>query len=212
MPASRALRASRSPWRLELSRPISTARAGAQRGAGSSGSPEAAAFEKEYPGASWLSARVFRELETVGALAEALIAAVARRHDLSHAGLNALAVIEGNGTAMTAGAVGAHMHITSGTVTSLLDTLERKGYVERFRDSSDRRRVLVDVTPEAQDVLDRLLPEVVQMTTEVVADFSERELNDVLTLLTRLREAIDAAPNALEPPAPRRTPRALKRT
>ena len=92
------------------------------------------AFEQEYPGASWLSAQVFRELEVVGGLAQALVASVARRHGLSHAALNALAVIEGNGRPMTAGAVGAHMHITSGTTTSVLDTLERNGYVERLKD------------------------------------------------------------------------------
>ena len=64
---------------------------------------EAAAFEKEFPGASWLSAQVFRSLEVVGGHAEALIASVARRHGLSHAALNALAVIEGNGAPMTRG-------------------------------------------------------------------------------------------------------------
>ena len=64
-----------------------------------------AAFEEEFPGASWLSAHVMRELEMVGGLGEALIASVARRHGISHAALNALAVIEGNGTPMTAGAM-----------------------------------------------------------------------------------------------------------
>ena len=31
------------------------------------------------------------------------------------------------------------MHITSGTMTSVLDTLERNGYIERLTDSDDRR-------------------------------------------------------------------------
>ena len=122
----------------------------------------------EFPGASWLSAQVFRSLEVVGGHAEALIASVARRHGLSHAALNALAVIEGNGAPMTAGAIGAHMHITSGTMTSVLDTLERKGFIRRLTDPDDRRKILVDVTPEAQAVLNRLLPEVVQTTTVVI--------------------------------------------
>ena len=65
---------------------------------------------------------------------------------------------------MTAGAVGTHMHITSGTMTSVLDTLERNRYIKRLTDPDDRRRVLVDVTPEAQAVLNRLLPEVVRTT------------------------------------------------
>jgi DNA-binding MarR family transcriptional regulator len=209
---SRVRPASRSPWRPELSPSPSTSRGGARKGAASARPPEVVAFEREFPGASWLSARVFRELEVVGGLAEALVASVARRHGLSHAALNALAVIEGNGAPMAAGAVSARMHITSGTMTSVLDTLERNGYIVRLGDSGDRRRVLVDVTPEAQAVLNELLPQIVQTTTAVVAGFGEKELNDLLGTLARLRDAIAAAPDDLVPPPPRRTPRHLKRS
>ncbi len=148
-----------------------------------------AAYEKEFPGASWLSARVLRELVVVGGLAEALVASVARRHGLSHVALNALAVIEGNGGPMPAGTVSARVHITSGTMTSVLDTLERNGYIERLTDPEDRRRVLVDVTPEAQALLDRLLPEVGQTTTAVMAGFGEHELDTFLGTLARVRDS-----------------------
>ncbi len=170
------------------------------------------AFEKEYPGASWLASQVFREIEIVGGLAEALVASMARRHGLSHAALNALAVIEGNGAPMAAGAVGASMHITSGTMTSVLDTLERNGYIERLTDPDDRRRVLVDVTRSAQAVLDRLLPEVAQITTAVLDGLEDKELTDLLGTLARIRIAIAAAPEDLGPTAPRRTPSNLKRS
>ncbi len=153
-----------------------------------------------------MSARVFREFEEVGGLAEALVASMARRHGLSHATLNALGIIEGNGTPISAGAVGGQMHITTGTMTSVLDTLERNGYIERLSDPEDRRRVLVDVTPSAQVLLDNLLPEVVQATTAALAGFSAKELDDFLDTLGRVREAIAAVPNDLGPAAPRRTP------
>jgi DNA-binding MarR family transcriptional regulator len=104
------------------------------------------------------------------------------------------------------------MHITSGTMTSVLDTLERNGYIVRLTDPDDRRRVLVDVTPAAQEVLDLLLPEVVQTTTAVMAGIEETELHDLLATLARIREAIAAAPDDLGPPAPRRTPSYLKRS
>ena len=170
------------------------------------------AFEKEFPGASWMSARVFRELEDVGGLAEALVASVARRHGLSHAALNALAIVEGHGAPMPTGTVGSQMHITTGTMTSVLDTLERNGYVKRLPDPDDRRRVLVDITPAAQDVLDRLLPEVVQTTTAALSEFSPQELEAFLDVLGRIRHAIDAIPDDLGPPARRRTPPKLRRS
>jgi len=170
------------------------------------------AFEKEFPGASWQSAQVFRELEVVGALAEALIASVAQRYGLSHAALNALAVIEGSGAPITVGTVSARMHITSGTMTGVIDTLERNGYIERLADPEDRRRVLVEVTPKAQAVLDQLLPEVVQTTTVVMAEIGDQELNEFLVTLARIREAIAATPDELAPPTPRRTPRNVMRS
>jgi DNA-binding MarR family transcriptional regulator len=97
-------------------------------------------------------------------------------------------------------------------MTSVLDTLERNGYVERLTDPDDRRRVLVDVTPAAQEVLNRLLPEVVQTTTAVMAELDDKELSDFLGTLARVRDAIAAVPEDLGPPAPRRTPRNLKRS
>ena len=148
----------------------------------------------------------------VGGLAEALIASVARRHGLSHVALNALAVVEGNGGPIPTGTVGTRVHITSGTMTSVLDTLERNGYIERLTDPDDRRRVLVDVTPEAQAVLDRLLPEVVQTTTAVMEGFEERELTAFLDTLARVRRAIADVPEDLGPPAPRRRPPTLQRS
>ena len=212
MPGSRERPASRSPWRPELSPTPASSRGGARKGATSTPPPEKTAFEKEFPGASWLSAQVFRNLEVVGGLAEALVASVARRHGLSHVALNALAVIEGNGGPMPAGTVGSRVHITSGTMTSVLDTLERNGYIRRLTDADDRRRVLVDVTPDAQAVLDQLLPEVVQTTTAVMEGFDEAELTAFLDTLARVREAIDAVPTDLGPPAPRRRPPTLNRS
>jgi len=148
----------------------------------------------------------------VGGIAETMVGTIARRHGLSHAALNAMAVVEGHGRPMTAGALGTSMHITTGTMTSVLDTLERRGYVKRLIDPGDRRRVLVDITVEAQAVLDKLLPEIVQATTAVLADFPIEELDSFLVTLARIREAIAGLPDDLGPPIRRRPPRSLRRT
>jgi len=94
---------------------------------------------------------------------------------------------------------------------SVLDTLQRNGYVERLTDPEDRRRVLVDVTPAAQAVLDLLLPEIVQSTTEALARIPSHELHAFLRTLATVRAAIDALPEDLGPPAPRRRPPGLTR-
>jgi DNA-binding MarR family transcriptional regulator len=117
-----------------------------------------------------------------------------------------LAVIEGNGGPIPVGEVGAHMHITSGTMTSVLDTLERNDYVKRLADPHDRRRVLVDVTPKAQVVLDKMLPEVQQICAVTLAGLNDTELERLLDALAVVRNAIAAAPDDTGPPPARRTP------
>ena len=126
--------------------------------------------------------------------------------------INALAVIEGAGGPLPAGEVSARMHITTGTMTSVLDTLERNGYVKRIADTNDRRRVLVDITPDAQAVLDAMLPEVQQVVAAALAgidDDAPRALYDALAVVSA---AIAAVPDTLPPVAPRRTPTELRRT
>lgn len=197
-----------------LSDPASTPRRGSAppTSATSARPPKADAYEHEYPGASWLANRVLRELEDVGSLAQALVATVARRHRLSHAALNALAVIEGNAGSLAAGELGARMHITSGTMTGVLDTLEGKGYIRRHADPADRRRVLIDLTQAGQAVLDRVLPEVQQVVTAVMGTLDDQALHALLDHLVAVRQALAATPTDLPPPAPRRTPPHLRRS
>ena len=139
------------------------------------------------------------------------MADVARRHGLSHAALNALAVIEGAGGPLPTGEVSARMHITTGTMTTVLDTLERNGYVRRLADPDDRRRVLVDITPAAQSVLERLLPEVQQVAKAVMGTLDDKALQALLDTLAAVSAAVDNVPSGLPAPAPRRTPAHLRR-
>lgn len=53
------------------------------------------------------------------------------------------------GEPATAGLLGARLGLNSAGTTAVIDRLERLGYVARFRDGRDRRRVLLRVEPEA---------------------------------------------------------------
>jgi len=173
--------------------------------------PEAIAFEREFPGARWLASRCARELEVVGGLVEAAIGAVCRRYGLSHAALNALAVIEGEGKPLLTGQVASRMHITSGTVTSLLDNLEGKGYVARSSDRDDRRRVLVEITPAAQSLLDEVLPAVQQVARLALERVGVQRQQALLDTLDDIRDAIAELQDDLPAAEPRQRPKRLSR-
>jgi DNA-binding MarR family transcriptional regulator len=50
--------------------------------------------------------------------------------------------------AVTAGALAEHLHISTASVTKLLDRLERAGHIVRKPHPTDRRAVTVEITPE----------------------------------------------------------------
>jgi DNA-binding MarR family transcriptional regulator len=125
--------------------------------------------------------------------------------------VNALAVIEGEGKPMLTGEVAARMHITSGTVTSLLDTLERKRYVVRSSDRDDRRRVLVDITPAAQALLDEALPAIQQVARLLVDRIGLQRQQVLLDILAEIRNAVADLPDELPPPEPRQRPNQITR-
>lgn len=139
------------------------------------------------------------------------MAAVERRHRLSNAAAQTLAIIEGAGEALAPSIIADRLMVTTGSMTSLLDTLERRGLVQRQPHPSDRRRLLVQLTDEGRALVDTFLPEVVAVQTELVAGLSEADRATVVRLSDRLAEAattidvVDAAarakPRVKPPPA-----------
>lgn len=168
------------------------------------------AFETEYPDATWEAAVLMRRLEQVGELVSNRIAEVFRRYDLSHAAGNALAVIEGAGRPVAAGEVARAMHISSGSITSLIDGLERAGLVRRFTDPHDRRKVLVDVTPEAEGLLDEALPRVQVRARALAADLDPVDIATLLELLDRVAGTAAAVDDDADAPGGRKTPDRLR--
>ena len=53
---------------------------------------------------------------------------------------------------MSAGRLAERARLSPGAMTALLDRLEKRGFARRTRDTKDRRRVLVEVTPELRQM------------------------------------------------------------
>ena len=70
----------------------------------------------------------------------------AQRLGVNLTDLHCLSIIESRG-GVTAGELAAEAGLTSGAITGVVDRLERAGYARRERDSDDRRRVAITVTP-----------------------------------------------------------------
>ena len=57
-----------------------------------------------------------------------------------------LDIVERHGR-MTAGALAVEASLTTGAVTAVVDRLEAAGYLQRVRDTADRRKVFIELTP-----------------------------------------------------------------
>jgi DNA-binding MarR family transcriptional regulator len=112
---------------------------------------------------------------------------------------------------MLTGVVAARMHITSGTVTSLLDNLERKHYVVRSNDPDDRRRVLVEITAAAQALLDEALPAIQQVARQLVDRIGPQRQQALLDILDEIHQAAAELPDDLPAPQPRQRPHRMTR-
>jgi DNA-binding MarR family transcriptional regulator len=122
----------------------------------------------------------------------AMVNKALRRHRLSAAGRQALAVIDGAGRPLSPTTIAARLLVTTASITSLLDTLERRGLVARRPDPDDRRRLLISLTGEGRQVVDAFLPEVVALQTALMDGISEPERQRLIRTLAAIRDAAAA--------------------
>jgi DNA-binding MarR family transcriptional regulator len=91
---------------------------------------------------------------------------------------------------MTAGQLATGARLTSGAVTAVLDRLEQAGLVRRVRDTADRRRVLVEVTPRLAEMSAPVFGPMVEEGAEWIASYTDGQLETIVDFLERYREII----------------------
>jgi DNA-binding MarR family transcriptional regulator len=79
----------------------------------------------------------------------------------------------------TAGDLAASGHLTTGAVTTVLDRLERARYARRVRDTQDRRRVLVEQTPEGNETAMQYYGPFVERSFQAMAKYTPEQLEVV---------------------------------
>jgi DNA-binding MarR family transcriptional regulator len=84
---------------------------------------------------------------------------------------------------MTAGALAEVAGLSTGAVTFLLDRLERAGFVRRVRDLEDRRRVLVELLPQARTLISELHAGLRQGLRTSASQFSVADLGNIVAFL-----------------------------
>ncbi len=100
----------------------------------------------------------------------------------------AILITVDEGSHETQGSIADALGYDRGQLVGLLDELEERGLVERRRDPNDRRRHLVQMTPEGKKALRRLRTLARQLEDEFLEPLSDADRAKLHELLLQLAE------------------------
>lgn len=118
------------------------------------------------------------------------VAELLRTADLSPTQYNVLRILRGAGSdGLKCREIGDRMVTRDPDITRLLDRMEKRGLIERRRDSRDRRVVETKITASGLRVLKSLDEPVVELTRRQLAHMDQKSLETLNALLERARES-----------------------
>ena len=77
-------------------------------------------------------------------------------------------------------------------MTNRVDRLERRGLVGRSPDPTDRRGVIVRLTPEGQQAVDAAMADLLDRERTLLAELSTKDHDELAALLRRLLSPFEA--------------------
>lgn len=116
------------------------------------------------------------------------------RHGLNAAGFDVLATLRRSPPhALSAGELMNTMMITSGTMTNRIDQLCKAGLVSRDADPEDARRMVISLTPQGFELIDRIVSEHVVTQKSLMSPLSPDEMESFNQLLKKLLAAVESS-------------------
>src|SRR3954454_8030194 len=133
-----------------------------------------------------LVGEVAQEIAEFQAATDLVDEAVAARLGVNRTDLRCLGLLSLDGP-LTAGQLAQASGLSPGATTTALDRLERAGHARRVRDVADRRSVLVELTPTAQQQLEECYGPIGREGQERLARYSDAELSFLRAFLEEVR-------------------------
>ena len=134
-----------------------------------------------------LLARVTGSLRELSTEIDRLDQAAADRYGLNRTDMRALDIV-GRAGPLAPTDLARLLGFTTGGVTTVLDRLERAGYIRRRPASGDRRRLVVEAT-EATAARDaEVFGALIRQTSDLLASYSDEQLLVIDDFLTRARQ------------------------
>ncbi len=126
-------------------------------------------------------------LRTTDQLSRRLVQ-VLKAEELSPTQYNVLRILRGAPEGLACGEIGERMITRDPDITRLLDRLEKRKLITRWRDAKDRRVVLGRITGEGLKTLGRLDEPIVEMHRRLLGHLGRERLGELCRLLGIARE------------------------
>jgi DNA-binding MarR family transcriptional regulator len=147
-------------------------------------------FEKRYPDSSARATECAMNLVLTADLLEKRITSLLLPFDLSPATGLVLGILADSETPVSPNNIADRLIVSRASVTSLLDSLEKRGFVKRQPHNSDRRMLLVELTDSGRQVADKFRPIVHQHQKVWLNALNEKEQEQLIQMLHRLQATL----------------------
>jgi DNA-binding MarR family transcriptional regulator len=142
------------------------------------------------PGADPAVCQLFLNILHTGDVVSRGEGAFLARYGLNQARLIILVLLDNseNGS-MRSSELAEHASVSRATITGLLDTLEKAGFVERSEDVRDRRASCVKITSKGSALLHKVKPLLIRWAEGILSALSVRERGQLVALLRKTQKA-----------------------
>jgi DNA-binding MarR family transcriptional regulator len=151
-------------------------------------------FSERYPGASSKATETAMNLVRTSDLLVKRIADLVQPFNLTPSSGLVLGILADSGEPLPPNKIAERLIISRASVTSLIDSLERRGYVLRAPHATDRRMLLIELTNAGRQAAHDFRLLVHQQQEAWLAVLTEQEQTQLIDTLHRLQVALNDTP------------------
>lgn len=133
----------------------------------------------------------FIGLARVAHIIDGLLERQLSKYNINRSEYILLDVLKETGTSLRPSDLKIWLHLAKHTITMLINSLERKGLVQRRIDDSDRRSLQVSLTSRGWELTGQIMPVRRQVVHEVMSCLPEEQIEKMDAWLETLRVHLD---------------------